>query len=375
MKVLFSATPAYGHILPLVPLARALRDAGHTAGFLTAAGLSPAIDSEGFDFLPAGPMPEVLFADVFERTGANPAANPTPESITDFFVRSRLQHGAGEALAAGRTWAPDVIISELDDFIGPLVAAELGIPLGSLTFGPAVPPEFYDPMVEAAHAHYRELGATPVAPSWLFDTCPPSLQVDGWIAPGNRWALRPEAHRGARPASPAIPAKRRVLVTFGTVFTEPEVLNPVLAELSTVDAELLVTLGFAAKTEDFPGAGANVAFSPFAPLSELLTGVDAVVTHGGAGTTLGALAHGIPLVVVPQGADQFVQADRVSAAGAGISFGPGTATPETIAEAVRTVLADDAIRGSAKRIADDIAALPSPAEVAARLVESVSTKG
>ena len=45
--------------------------------------------------------------------------------------------------------------------------------------------------------------------------------------------------------------------------------------------------------------------------------VDAVVTHGGAGTTLGALAFGVPLLVLPQGADQYANAERVVAAGAG----------------------------------------------------------
>ena len=47
------------------------------------------------------------------------------------------------------------------------------------------------------------------------------------------------------------------------------------------------------------------------------------VTHGGAGSTMGALAFGLPLLLIPQGADQFFNTERVVAAGAGIGLLPG----------------------------------------------------
>jgi UDP:flavonoid glycosyltransferase YjiC (YdhE family) len=78
MRILFSTTPALGHVLPLLPLARALSRRGHTVGFVTAAAMRSPIEDEGFEPLAAGPTLEVLFAEVARRTGTDPAADPTP---------------------------------------------------------------------------------------------------------------------------------------------------------------------------------------------------------------------------------------------------------------------------------------------------------
>ena len=68
----------------------------------------------------------------------------------------------------------------------------------------------------------------------------------------------------------------------------------------------------------------------FVPQAELLPHCTAVVTHGGSGSMLGALAHGLPLLVVPQGADQFSNADRVVAAGAGLALQPDELSPSAV---------------------------------------------
>ncbi|WP_086672151.1 hypothetical protein [Amycolatopsis pretoriensis] len=75
--------------------------------------------------------------------------------------------------------------------------------------------------------------------------------------------------------------------------------NPILGELSTLGVSLTVTLGFAAKPDDFPSAGTQVDLVSSPPLAELPPNVNAVLPHGGASTTLGALASGIPLFFVP----------------------------------------------------------------------------
>ena len=66
----------------------------------------------------------------------------------------------------------------------------------------------------------------------------------------------------------------------------------------------------------------NVHVHQYIPQELLLPHCAAVVTHGGAGSTLGALAFGLPLLVVPQGADHFYNADRVVAAGAAVQLMP-----------------------------------------------------
>lgn len=60
-------------------------------------------------------------------------------------------------------------------------------------------------------------------------------------------------------------------------------------------------------------------------LTELLRGVEVVVKSGGASTVLATLSRGIPMVVLPQGADQFINAERAASTGsAAVVHDPST---------------------------------------------------
>jgi UDP:flavonoid glycosyltransferase YjiC (YdhE family) len=112
----------------------------------------------------------------------------------------------------------------------------------------------------------------------------------------------------------------------------------------------------------------NARVEGFVPQAELLPRCAAVVHHGGAGTTFGSLAHGLPQVIVPQGADNFRNAALVAAAGASRTVLPGEVSEAAIRDAVRAVLDDrGGYRTAAQRVAAEIAAMPSPHELATAL--------
>ncbi|HEX8866381.1 MAG TPA: glycosyltransferase, partial [Lentzea sp.] len=90
MRILFSSVPQHGHLLPLFPLARAFQERGHEVAVLTAAGMTPVVAAQGLELRPAGPLPDVLFAEVARRTGADPANAPTPDSVAEFFAGARV---------------------------------------------------------------------------------------------------------------------------------------------------------------------------------------------------------------------------------------------------------------------------------------------
>jgi UDP:flavonoid glycosyltransferase YjiC (YdhE family) len=92
-----------------------------------------------------------------------------------------------------------------------------------------------------------------------------------------------------------------------------------------------------------------------------------VVSHAGSGTFLGTLERGLPQLCLPQAADQFRNADGGVRSGAALALTPEQTRPETIVHAVGTLLDDDSFRHSARRIATDIRAMPSPAEVVEKL--------
>jgi UDP:flavonoid glycosyltransferase YjiC (YdhE family) len=93
----------------------------------------------------------------------------------------------------------------------------------------------------------------------------------------------------------------------------------------------------------------------------LLPHCAAVVSHGGSGSVIGALTHGLPMVLLPMGADQPLNAARCADLGIARALDAVEATPETVRAAVATVLTDPSYRRAAERLRDEIAALPGPA--------------
>lgn len=376
MRVLFSSTPVHGHILPLLPLARALREQGTDVAMLTAAAAAPILEPDGILVLGAGATAPELVAEVLRTTGHNLFQGVTVEAEAEFFAGARIDLGFKDSLAAAQEWAPDLIVSEMYDFLGPAVAAALGVPVAVVGIGPATAEASVEEFGKRLALRYSALGIEQRPEHWYLDTCPSALQREGWKRPEEWHGLRPEAHRSAgQPDAQAAPSagRPRVLVSFGTMFSSPQIVDPLIEEFLSLDVDLRVTLGLMSQVSDYKPRDERVEFAPFAPLAQLLSGADVVVTHGGSGTVLGALAVGLPMVVVPQGADQPVNAQRVADSGAGISFRLGEAPPQAVAQALADVLAGPEYRAVAEKIAHEIEMTPSTQEVARMLAEAVKT--
>ncbi|WP_141208886.1 glycosyltransferase [Streptomyces griseorubiginosus] len=372
MRILFSSTPQHGHLLPGLPLARAFRDRGDDVAVITSASFGPLFAAEDITLLPVGPEIPELLAEAARLAGVDDPTVPDPAVAAELFAGARIDLTADAAIAAAREFGPDLIVAEATDYVGPLVAAALQVPYAKLAFGPPIPAQFTDVFDAVAERRYKERGLTAPQPTWYLDPCPEALRGPDWQAPEGRLPLRPEAHRGpgspeAAPTESADAGTRpKVLLSFGTHFAAPEVLRPILDALAA-KADLVVTLGLTAADSDYGDGFDQVEFVGFTPLAELLGGVDLVVTHGGAGTTLGTLSRGLPMVVVPQGADQFLQAGAVAGSRTGVAVMP-PAGAEAVAAAVDEVLGNTEYRDNARRAAEQIAAMPSPGEVAERLV-------
>ncbi|HWG26674.1 glycosyltransferase [Actinospica sp.] len=379
MRILFFGNPLFGHIIPQLPLARALRDQGHATAFLSAASIAGLLASEGLEHVVAGPetFPDVV-AEVERGVGFSLVEKGiTPETEAELFAGARLDLGFEAADAAARDWKPDLIVAEAYDFLGPMVGAALGVPVATVSLGPAIPSENAAAMRVRAEDRHRRHGLDAPTSHWFLETCPPSLQFDDFQAPATLLPMRPEAYTGATVrADPARPgsavatdrSRPRLLLSFGTIFVFPEVMTPIARELLKQDVDIRLALGPAKTRADFDLDSDRVEFVGFTPLERLLHDVDAVITVGGAGTVLGSLAHGLPLVMTPLNADQPLHAGRAAAAGAGIAFGIGQAEPRAVAEAVATVLTDPSYRNAAQRVAAEIAAMPSPTQVAEKLI-------
>jgi UDP:flavonoid glycosyltransferase YjiC (YdhE family) len=116
----------------------------------------------------------------------------------------------------------------------------------------------------------------------------------------------------------------------------------------------------------------NVTIEAFADHDELFPRCHAVVTHGGLGTVLRALAHAVPLLMLPLGRDQHLNADRVAQLGAGIQLAPDAATGR-IRNALEQLIVSAGFREAAAAAATRIAA-DKPDQSALQAVETAATK-
>jgi MGT family glycosyltransferase len=152
-----------------------------------------------------------------------------------------------------------------------------------------------------------------------------------------------------------------VLVGFSSTYqNQGPVLRRVVEALSTLPVRAIVTVGRMLDAVEVSSTG-NVVVVGSAPHSQILKEASLVVSHCGHGTTIKALAAGVPMVCIPMGRDQNDTAARVVHHGAGLRLSPKASVTE-IRTTVRRVLEEDHFRANASRLASAIAAGASSAE-------------
>jgi UDP:flavonoid glycosyltransferase YjiC (YdhE family) len=333
MRVLFASLSSVGHTYPLVPLAVAAREAGHEVHFAAGEAVHAPLAANGLrPFRPADAFYE-FYAEDLEPDLA------------------RL--------------APDLVVHEWGLPGAAVAAARAGIPGIWHGFGRMIP----DGIGFELPTRNTEAPGRP-----HLDICPPSLQDKDFLAEADRIELRPvpfsepasvSAGRGSRPL---------IYLTLGTAFGTPELLTTAIDGLARLGADVLVAAG-RVRPSELGALPDGVTVRDWVSQAELVPHVDVVVHHGGSGTTLGALTAGVPQLVLPQGADQFANADALAAAGAAVCLPPNEVSAAAVAEHARTLLPGsspgNAHRDAARTIAEEIARMPSPAEVARRLPDHV----
>ncbi len=373
MRVLFCTTPLDGHFRPLLPLARALRGAGHELAFATESSWHPHVVAEGFDALHAGRSHQEVIAQHFEQFRAAIQALPEgerrPHLFRRIFAEGHATSKLPELLEVARTWQPQAIVYESGDLAAPAVAAGLDLRSANHSFGVMVPLAAARHAAEHMAPLWRSVGAEPDEHAGAFrglyvDLSPPSFAWEEPLGDSIRLGHVPEAQEDA-PAWLDELEQPLVYVTLGTVFNKPDVLRQLLDGLDG-SVSALVTTGRNVDPESLGSRPPNVRVERFVPQEQVLPRCAAVVSHGGSGSVRGALALGLPLVLVPQGADQFDNAARCAAVGAGVVVKPEELTAEAVRLALRRVLEEPSFADGARRVQAEIQAMPTADEVATR---------
>jgi UDP:flavonoid glycosyltransferase YjiC (YdhE family) len=366
MRILFSSTPALGHLLPMLPLAAAARRGGHEIAVLS----HPSIASHTapIPLLPAGPsLPETL-EDVTRRTAVDPMRDWAVGPV-EFFVESRVGLGATAALAAATDFAPDLVVADMIDYLGPFAAAALGVPWAA--HGAALPldPQLATALDRAAAARFARYDVALKKPFAYIDPWPDSLLPEGFSVPAERTPIRPEPHTGEGTWPPPRFAGREdrplILVTLGTVVDDPTALAAILDSLAPLDVNVIAAPHSTADLADRQTDSTRVHLAGFVPMQQLLKGVDVVVSSAGAGTVLSALSAGRPMVLLPMGLDKPVNAARAAEAGAAVVVDAA----DQVGDAVARVLAERSVADSAATVAEEIAGMNSADDVLGLLLK------
>ena len=395
-EILMTTWDGAGTTPPLMSVARALVERGHNVRVLADPTLRSDVEATGAEWTGWTRAPHRTSAGVEGHFVRDWKAGPAGFAV----MRDDLAVGPAAAFAADvraeiESRRPDVLLTELLLF-GPQVAAEaMGVPYAVLNptinvvpvagvppFGQGLMPavtdddherdriagemamQAWDEALPALNRAREEQGLEPlehvldqgrsaaltlVLTSAAFDLAeglPPVVKHVGPRLDDPGWAEPWTSPDGDEPL---------VLVALSSDFQDQaDLLRRIVIALGELPVRGVVTTAKGIDPADVP-APPNVQVVRSAPHAQVLREAAAVVTHCGHGTTIKALAAGVPLVCLPMGRDQLDVAARVVHRGAGVRLDMA-AEPGRIAAAIDEVLTEPAYRRAAEGIAAAIAA-------------------
>ncbi|ORT55516.1 activator-dependent family glycosyltransferase [Streptomyces sp. CB03238] len=408
MRVIFTSFALDAHFLGQVPLAWALRSAGHEVRVASQPSLTRTITAAGLTAVPVGDdhawheamagargdgteegwdamldldpaRPEVHHWEVLRAVQAQ---------ITErFLAPANNDSMVGDLVSFARSWRPDLVLWEPFTPAGAIAAEVVGAAHARLLWGA-------DLFLDQRQAFLRELEHRPAAQrddpaaawlgrlldryglvfdermlrgQWTVDQMPAGIRLplDGHTVPMrylpyNGTAVVPDWLREP-------PARPRICLTLGITGRDgADFLGVPLARLfeavADLDAEIVATLN-AAQREQIPNLPDNVRAVDFVPLHALLPTCSAIAHHGGAGTWSTACASGVPQLVFPSVWDDFYRARRTAELGAGIVIQPKKLFSEALRESLRRLLDEPSFSDGAERLRRDMLADPAPSDV------------
>ena len=429
MKILFAATPAPGHVNPLLAIVRMARQRGDEALFATGTHLVPAVEAAGAMFLPLAEGADLDFREIEKIFPERASLPPGPRQLRFDFERVFLDTMAPQAAtlrAALDVHAPDVVVTD-NAFMGrvpllldadrprpPIVACGItGLTLprpDGAPFGPGLPParnalerqacaeaavEAEDmvggPVKAFADAELAALGLPPL-PCPVMDAF--VLLADAYLHPtvtAFEYDYGPLPSHvsfiGALPPPPARDllrphwwgeldgSRRVVLVTQGTGANADfgQLVEPTLAALADRDDLLVVVTTGNRSLDSVKGPiPANARLATFLDFEAVLPRIDLLVTNGGYGTVSQALRVGKPIVAAGRTEDKAEVGARVAWSRTGIEIPSQSPSVEELRAGIVQVLEDTSYRERAAAIAADMAAIDTPREIF-RIIDGLVT--
>jgi UDP:flavonoid glycosyltransferase YjiC (YdhE family) len=381
MRILVTATPGLGHLLPVLPLAAAAAARGHDVAVATGAELGPIVERAGLRHLDVGPPSLGAAFSRIDDFGSLAGRERLLRIVTQGFATILATEFADGVLGIAERWRPDVVVHE-DMELGSWIAAErLRIPHVTVQATAWRPPirrlaAEAQNVLRSSHGLAAQPDLAGLDGALWFTTRPPSLRYPAAPMPPTLRELRPEADdrvgsiAAAGDALPdwlaREPDRPRVAVTLGTVnANRVDLIHPILDGLAGLDVEIVVALG--ADPATVGPVPANVRVERYVPMSDLLPRSAFVVHHAGSGTMLAAAGTGRPMLLVPIAADQPENAALCVNAGIAIALDVANLAAADVRTAAVRLLGEPAFAVRAAAVAAEVASMPDAAAALAEI--------
>ena len=382
VDILVTTQPAHGHFRPLLPLIAALSEGGHEVRVATSAAFAHVVEAEGLRAEAAG-----LAWLESDRSTIPPELLPSPDIATveayfaHQFVRMTAERLARDVVALAATWRPDVLLRETTEFGGLLAGQALSIPVVAVQAGS---PSLMTPSVLAAAGTALDevrlrIGLSPdpeltsirsevtiaFAPPALHDPMTPLPNNFRSFHPGRSSASRADVPSEIRARDASMPL---VYATLGTVFNDPRRGLPffpvVIEALRDEPVRVVLIVGPDVDPALLGPLPPTMRALAYVPQRAVLDRCAIVVCHGGYGTVLDAIDAAVPLVVIPFGADQYINAESVERLRIGRMVDEEGLSAGSLRAVVRDVLGRDGFMSRIRSLRDAWRALPGPSEAA-----------
>ncbi|MFE5895074.1 macrolide family glycosyltransferase [Streptomyces sp. NPDC056468] len=354
----------HGHINPTLPVVAELVRRGHTVTYHTSPAFRAEIEATGATVRPY-PGGELPLPDP-----------PTPVTLLESLAGTavRLLPAVLDDLRRDR---PDLIVHDSSCLWGAVAARELDVPAASsfttFAFNRQVPsptrgswqllaaarrqPRSVRGYLRSRRELHRRFDTRGVPPLDLLNIRQPLNLV--YTSPAFQPAVEhfDQSYRfvgpsiGARPVDPSFKADRLqdpvLYASLGTVFNaDPKLLRTFATALAPLGGTVIVSTG-QTDPDALGPLPANVLPRRFVPQPEVLARAALFITHGGMNSVNEAMYAGVPMLVVPQGADQPMIARRVAGLGAGLSLRTQDVAKGPVRALARRLLHEPAFRAAA----------------------------
>jgi glycosyltransferase (activator-dependent family) len=408
MRVLFTTIPEQTVFRSMVPLAWALRTAGHEVCVAAQPRLTEVITRAGLTAVPVGTDRDIWQS--FETHPAELASLRTallepydaavqPDVSWEYLKAGYDYHVTwwhkmdafpviSDLVSFARHWKPDLVIWEPTSYAGAIAAKASGAAHARLLWGLDVFGVTRDHYLRLKAKQRRNARGDALA-DWLghqagrfgaeftedmtcghftIDPLPDSLRTPAALRHVPMRYMSYEDNEVAPAWLSATPARPRVALSLDQTGIEafggyPVKLPEILDALSDLDIDIIAT-GLGDMPSRLPD---NTTAAPPVPLSTLVPTCAAVVHHPSPAGLAVTASHGVPQLILPVYADEPPLGGRIAEQGAALELHSSQATGQSIRDALLHLLKDPAFGRQAARLSEEMLAMPTPREVVGRL--------